>query len=293
MEPSGSSFGAMLRMTPTLSRDSRQSPHRLSQQDASCPVGRAGLSCLVVGAAPGAAELLRLLRANSNVGRVVAAPDAAAALRVLHHVDVDVAFIELRMPGIAGGDLAGVLNRFRAAPAIVFTAQGPEGAVDAFDLGAVDYLTRPIPSDRLDRSVRRVLANRGTIDTVPADTGVAPIDDEMIAVCLAGTTRLVPRSSVRWAEARRDYVCLHTGAGSYLIRARMSTLAHAWSRSGLIRIHRSYLVRLDSVEEVQTSRSGHLTVLIDGHRLPVSRRVVPNLWHIAGGPAPAGGAGPR
>src|SRR5213083_2189781 len=102
MEPSGSSFGAMLRMMPTLSRDSRQSPHRLSRQDASCPVGRAGLSCLVVGADPVAAELLRLLRANSNVGPVVAAPDAAAALRVLHHVDVDVAFIELRMPGIDG-----------------------------------------------------------------------------------------------------------------------------------------------------------------------------------------------
>jgi len=262
-------------------------------REACCPVRRTGLSCLVVGADPVAADLVGLLRGNLNVGPVVAAPDAAAALRVLHHVDVDLVFIELRMPGIDGADLAGVLNRFRAAPAIVFTAHGPEGAADAFDLGALDYLTRPILSDRLDRSVRRVLANRGTTGTVPADTDAPPADEEMIAVCLAGTTRLVPRSSVRWAEALRDYVCLHTGGGSYLIRARMGTLSHAWSGSGLIRIHRSYLVRLDSVEGVQTSRSGHLTVLIDGHRLPVSRRVVPHLWHIAGDPAPAGSAGPR
>jgi len=252
-----------------------------------------GLGCLVVGASPGTAELVRLLRANSNVGSLVVAPNAATALRVLHGAQVDLAFIELRMPGIDGADLAGVLNRFRAVPAIVFTAYGPEGAAEAFDLGAVDYLTRPIPSARLDLSVGRVLANRRTTDTVPAGTVAAPADDEMIGVCLAGTTRLIPRASVRWAVARRDYVRLHTSDGSYLIRARMSVLARDWSGSGLIRIHRSYLVRLDSVEDIQTTRSGHLTVLIDGHRLPVSRRAVPMIWQIAGDPAPVEPEVPR
>jgi DNA-binding LytR/AlgR family response regulator len=248
--------------------------------------------CLVVGGDPETANgLVHLLRAHPAVRRVVAARDAAAALRVLHGTEVDLAFVELRMPGMDGTDLTGVLNRFRTAPAVVFTAHGPEGAAEAFDLGAVDYLTRPVQPARLDRSVRRVLAarrptgpapNRQPAPPGPAGTP-APADEEVIVVCLAGTTRLVPRSAVRWAQARRDYVRLHTRDGSYLIRARMNALADDWAGSGLIRIHRSYLVRLDSVDGVQTTRSGHLCVTIDGQPLPVSRRLVPDIWRMLSG----------
>jgi len=252
----------------------------------------AGLRCLVVGGdAEATNELERLLRANPAVGRVVTARDGAAALRVLHSTEIDLAFIELRMPGMDGTDLAGVLNRFRAAPAVVFTAQDPEGAAEAFELGAVDYLTRPLPPARLDRSVRRVHAMRRGTGPVPdrqpvsSDTRgtVAREDDEIIVVCLAGTTRLVRRSSVRWAQAHRDYVRLHTEDGSYLIRARMTTLAEDWAGTGLVRIHRSYLVRLDCVDGVQTTQSGHLCVTIDRQALPVSRRLVPDIWRLMAG----------
>jgi DNA-binding LytR/AlgR family response regulator len=251
-----------------------------------------GLRCLVVGGnAEAMNELVRLLRGNPTVGRVVTARDGTTALRVLHSTEVDLAFIELRMPGMDGADLAGVLGRFRAAPAVVFTAQDPEGAAEAFELGAVDYLTRPLPPARLDRSVRRVQAMRhptGPVpDRQPVPTGTrgtpARGDDEVIVVCLAGTTRLVRRSSVRWAQAQRDYVRLHTEDGSYLIRARMSTLAEDWAGTGLVRIHRSYLVRLDCVDGVQTTQSGHLCVTIDRQALPVSRRLVPDIWRMMAG----------
>ena len=274
----------------------RQPPGRAVASAACRPVGiagpAAGLVCLVVGGDPETADgLVRLLRAHPTVGRVVAARDAAAAFRVLHSTEVDLAFIELHMPGLDGTDLTGVLNRFRTAPAVVFTAPGPEGAAQAFDLGAVDYLTRPVHPARLDRSVRRVLAARRPTSPAPArhpaHAGIpgtpTAADDEVIVVCLAGTTRLVPRSSVRWARARRDYVRLHTLDGSYLIRARMSALAEEWAGSGLIRIHRSYLVRLDSVDGVQTTASGHLCVTIDGQPLPVSRRLVPDIWRMLSG----------
>jgi DNA-binding LytR/AlgR family response regulator len=252
-----------------------------------------GLRCLVVGGTAQATnELVRLLHANPTVGRVVTAQDAVAALRVLHSTEVDLAIIELRMPGMDGTDLAAVLNRFQAAPAVVFTAQDPAGAAEAFELGAVDYLTRPLPPARLDRSVRRVQAMRCPAvspapDRHPVPTAArgtpAPADDEVIVVSLAGTTRLVRRSSVRWAQAQRDYVRLHTADGSYLIRARMATLAEDWTGTGLIRIHRSYLVRLDCVDGVQTTRSGHLRVTIDGQALPVSRRLVPDIWRMMAG----------
>ncbi len=286
-------------MAPT-----RRSPGRAVASAASGPVGAAGpaagLVCLVVGGdLETAAGLVRLLSAHPTVGRVVAARAAADALRVLHSTEADLAFIEMRMPGMDGTDLAAVLNRFRSAPAVVFTAHGPEGAAQAFDLGALDYLTRPVCPARLDRSVRRVLTERRPTSPAPnrhpAPAGTpgtpAPADDEVIVVCLAGTTRLVPRSSVRWAQARRDYVRLHTLDGSYLIRARMSALADEWAGSGLIRIHRSYLVRLDCVDGLQTTRSGHLCVTIDGQPLPVSRRLVPDIWRILSGSLAATASG--
>src|SRR6266545_3846147 len=238
--PGGADGWPRAQVAPT-----RRSPGRAVASAASGPVGAAGpaagLVCLVVGGdLETAAGLVRLLSAHPTVGRVVAARAAADALRVLHSTEADLAFIEMRMPGMDGTDLAAVLNRFRSAPAVVFTAHGPEGAAQAFDLGALDYLTRPVCPARLD-------------------------------------------SSVRWAQARRDYVRLHTLDGSYLIRARMSALADEWAGSGLIRIHRSYLVRLDCLDGLQTTRSGHLCVTIDGQPLPVSRRLVPDIWRILSG----------
>jgi DNA-binding LytR/AlgR family response regulator len=240
------------------------------------------LHCLVVGGNPDtASELVHLLCTNPVVGPIVTAPNADAALRLLHSVDVDLAFIELHMPGMDGTDLAGVLNRFQVAPAIVFTAPGPQGAVEAFDLGAVDYLTRPVPPARLAESLRRVVAVRHAGSTPPRKPTVA--DDQIVIVCLGGTTRLISRSSVRWAQARRDYVRLHTLDGSYLIRARITALADEWAGAGLIRIHRSYLVRLSAIDTVRTTRSGHLCVSIDGQQLPISRRLVPMFWHSIAG----------
>jgi len=122
-----------------------------------------GLGCLVVGASPGTAELVRLLRANSNVGAVVVAPNAATALRVLHGAQVDLAFIELRMPGIDGADLAGVLNRFRAVPAIVFTAYGPEGPcvflAKSQDLRSVERVGKYLDMSSLEKQPDTVFAS--------------------------------------------------------------------------------------------------------------------------------------
>jgi DNA-binding LytR/AlgR family response regulator len=249
----------------------------------------AGLGCLVVGGARQPSDdLVRLLRGHPAVGHVTTCRDAAGALRILPAAAVDLAFIELHMPGMDGTDLAGVLNRFRTAPAVVFTADGsdgPEQAAAAWHLGAVDYLTRPVHPARLDQSVRRVLALRRPTGPVPgrrpATTGTIRLgtaNEELIPVCAAGTTRLVRRSSVRWAQARRDYVDLHTWDGTYLIRARMAALAEDWAAAGLVRIHRSYLVRLEAIDGVHRSESGHLQVTIDGQSLPVSRRLVPDVW---------------
>jgi DNA-binding LytR/AlgR family response regulator len=95
--------------------------------------------------------------------------------------------------------------------------------------------------------------------------------DELIPVELAGVTRFVRRSHVRFVEAQGDYARLHTAAESHLLRTPLSALEERWADAGFVRIHRSTLVALAHVDEVRLS-DGHCSVRLGPDVLPVSRR---------------------
>ncbi|HWS34128.1 MAG TPA: LytTR family DNA-binding domain-containing protein [Actinoplanes sp.] len=212
---------------------------------------------------PALDELAYLLNADGRVARVHRAGDATEALRVLRDTEVDAVFLDIRMPGLDGMELARILRRFAQPPAIVFVTAYDDGAVDAFDLGVTDYVRKPVRAERLGESLRRVAGLRA----LPA----TPVDEPAIPVELAGTTRMLPRSSVRWVEAQGDYARLHTGETSHLVRVSLATLAERWANAGFVRIHRSYLVQLRLVTELRLTGSGYV-VAVDGVELPVSRR---------------------
>jgi DNA-binding LytR/AlgR family response regulator len=148
----------------------------------------------------------------------------------------------------------------------VFVTAYDDGAVDAFDLGVTDYVRKPVRAERLGESLRRVAGLR----TAPAPVS-GRADEPTIPVELAGTTRMLPRSSVRWVEAQGDYARLHTADASHLVRVSLATLAERWADAGFVRIHRSYLVQLRLVAELRLTQSGYV-VAVDGTELPVSRR---------------------
>jgi DNA-binding LytR/AlgR family response regulator len=218
---------------------------------------------------PALDELAYLLNADGRVAHVHRAGDATEALRVLRDTEVDAVFLDIRMPGLDGMELARILRRFAHPPAIVFVTAYDDGAVDAFDLGVTDYVRKPVRAERLGESLRRVAGSR----TVPAPaTATTPSRDDLtIPVELAGTTRMLPRSSVHWVEAQGDYARLHTADASHLVRVSLATLAERWADAGFVRIHRSYLVQLRLVAELRLTHSGYV-VAVDGTELPVSRR---------------------
>jgi DNA-binding LytR/AlgR family response regulator len=216
---------------------------------------------------PALDELAYLLNADDRVGHVHRAGDATEALRVLRDTEVDAVFLDIRMPGLDGMELARILRRFAHPPAIVFVTAYDDGAVDAFDLGVTDYVRKPVRAERLAESLRRVAGLRAA----PAPALAKPADEPTIPVELAGTTRMLPRSSVRWVEAQGDYARLHTAEASHLVRVSLATLAERWADAGFVRIHRSYLVQLRLVAELRLTPSGYV-VAVDGAELPVSRR---------------------
>jgi DNA-binding LytR/AlgR family response regulator len=216
---------------------------------------------------PALDELAFLLRADARISRVHTAGDATDALRILRDHEVEAVFLDIRMPGLDGLELARVLRRFAQPPAVVFVTAYDDAAVDAFDLGVVDYVRKPVHGDRLGEAVRRVLARL----VVPAPAAAPASEDVSIPIELGGVTKMLPRSAVRWVEAQGDYARLHTTGGSHLVRVSLATLAERWADAGFVRVHRSYLVQLKLINELRLTNNGYV-VLIDGAELPVSRR---------------------
>jgi DNA-binding LytR/AlgR family response regulator len=245
--------------------------------------GSAGLTVLAVDDERGALSMLcEVLDAEPRIGTVLTASNATEALSALRGENrpagcaaperVDVVFLDIRMPGLDGLELARVLGMIPHPPAVVFVTAHDDKAVDAFDIGATDYLMKPVGRERLADTMRRIVRARQDANDPVQERGG---DDEVIPVELAGTTKLVPRSSVRWVEAQGDYARLHTIEGSHLVRIPLSQLEDRWSEAGFVRIHRSFLVALPLVTELRMSASGYVVRVGTGEdsaELPVSRR---------------------
>ncbi len=220
--------------------------------------------------APALDELAYLLDEHADVGKVLRAGDATSALRELNQRHIDAIFLDINMPGLSGIELAGVLANFAHRPAIVFVTAHDDKAVAAFDVGALDYLLKPIRQDRLDEAVRRVIAMTATEPGQHDDDDVVPAE-------LGGVTHLVPRDTIGWVEAEGDYARLHSASGSHLVRIPISNLESRWRERGFQRVHRSYLVALRLVIGLRTNDGGVLVRLrangaSPAVELPVSRR---------------------
>jgi DNA-binding LytR/AlgR family response regulator len=212
---------------------------------------------------PALAELVYLLDRDPRIGPILTASNGPEALKILQATDLDVVFCDIKMPGLDGLDLARVLSKFASRPQIVFVTAYDEHAVEAFELEATDYVMKPVRAERLAEAVRRVINQGAPVALKSPDE----TEDEVISVELAGVTRFVQRSTVRYVEAQGDYARLHTAQNSHLVRVPLSTLEERWRDAGFTRIHRSTLVALAHVDEMRVD-SGR----VGDDWLPVSRR---------------------
>ncbi|SDX58759.1 two component transcriptional regulator, LytTR family [Modestobacter sp. DSM 44400] len=209
--------------------------------------------------APARSELAYLLSCDTRISSVRCAASAAEALEISAAEPVDAVFCDIKMPGMDGIALARILGSFAHRPQIVFVTAYDEHAVDAFELRAVDYVMKPVRAGRVAEAVRRLYPSPDRADD----------PDETVPVELAGVTRFVRRSQVRFVEAQGDYARLHTAAESHLVRMSLATLEQRWP--DFVRIHRSTLVSLAHVRELRMD-DGRCTVGLDGVELAVSRR---------------------
>lgn len=224
---------------------------------------------------PALEDLVRMLETSAAVAEVEGASSAADALVVLGGERFDGLFLDVRMPGLDGLELARVLRRFERPPVVVFVSAFDDFAVQAFELAALDYLVKPVSRRRLDDAIERVAHAAGVDDGVAAPA----LDDDVLPVDTArGGTRLLARASILFLQAHGDYVRVACDEGRFLLRARLSELEDRWARHGFVRVHRSFVVNLRRAVEVRPRLNGTaVLVLANGSEVPIARRQVGEL----------------
>jgi two-component system, LytTR family, response regulator LytT len=220
---------------------------------------------------PALADLVRMLKASPAVAEVHAARSGDEALVALAERPLDALFLDVRMPGLDGLELARVLRRFERPPAVVFVSAFDDAAVSAFEVAALDYLVKPVSRRRLDEAIERVIRQAGRPE---------PAEEETVAVdaLRGGGTRLLARSSILYLQAHGDYVRVASDDGRFLLRARLSDFEERWAAGGFARVHRGFVVNLRRAVEVRPRLNGTaVLVMADGAEVPIARRQVGEL----------------
>lgn len=201
-----------------------------------------GLKALVVDDESLARARLRTLlgECTSPVASVEGeAATAAQALDLLAHQHFDVALLDIHMPGADGMALAQTLRAMPHAPAIVFVTAHAEHALQAFDLEAVDYLTKPVRLSRLMVALQKVERLQQSVRLLQADALAQP--EGFLSIQDRGRTERVPLAEVVYLKAELKYITLRTVARSYILDGSLSELEEKYGRL-FLRVHRNALV---------------------------------------------------
>ncbi|UWX04198.1 response regulator transcription factor [Pseudoxanthomonas sp. NC8] len=219
--------------------------------------------------------------------RVVAeCEDGASALEAIAEHKPDVAFLDIRMPGLTGIEVAAALAEVSPRTRVVFVTAYDQYAIDAFEKGAVDYLLKPITRDRLQATVQRLQArvaagrpDKATLDALLRQLAQRPPEQAPSTPPLAWITansgretKLIMLDEVAYFRADSKYTVVVTAEGEALLRTPLKELLEALDPHQFRQIHRSTIVNLKAVASVVRDDSGKGTLRLKGRSetLPVS-----------------------
>jgi two-component system LytT family response regulator len=211
-------------------------------------------------------NLLVLLRRDAEIEIVGECGSGVQAIREIPKLAPDLLYLDVQMPGCDGFEVLAALGT--AAPkAVVFVTAYDRYALKAFEVEALDYLLKPFDDARFLRTLARA---KEQIRHHRSSAG--PQWLERLVVRSAGRVSFLRTAEIDWIEAADYYACLHVAGKSHLLRRKMAELERELDPALFCRIHRSAIVNLDRVRELQLGASGEYEVaLLDGTRLRLSR----------------------
>ena len=242
---------------------------------------------IVDGEAPARARIRQLLQAEPDADVVGECANGVEAVAAVHAHRPDVLCLDTELPRLDGfGVLASLADA--PPPRVLFVTGCEAHAVRAFDVQAVDYVLKPVERERFRLAFARVRqAHAVAMPARIAADRVAPGPPAFATRFLVrqdGRMVFVKVGDVDWMEASRNYVRLHAGSTVHTIRERISHLEHTLDPGTFARIHRSTIVNLDRVRELQPWTSGDSVVVLEsGARLRLSRHYREQVQRQIGG----------
>jgi two-component system LytT family response regulator len=222
--------------------------------------------------APARAVLREMLSAEPEVEILGEAATGLEAVKLAGELKPDAAFLDIEMPKLDGFE---VLELLDPQIAVVFVTAYDSHALRAFEVHAVDYVLKPYRAERLREALSRARARVGTrpdpalLARAARPAGQYP---QRVVVKDGAHIHVVPVDRLDYAQAQDDYVALRTDGKTLLKAQTLGALEASLDPSLFVRVHRSYLVRLDRIRALEPyGKNDHVAILADGTRVPVSR----------------------
>jgi two-component system, LytTR family, response regulator len=230
--------------------------------------------------APARQRLRDLLEKDGQVSAILEAENGIVAVQMIHEQKPDLVFLDVQMPELDGLAVIEAVGA-EEMPLTIFVTAYDQHAIRAFEANALDYLLKPFSDERLEAAVARVKTRldernlrdlgRRMLQMLSKVPSQARRWDRLV-VKSAGTTRFLRVAEIDWIEAAGVYVNLHVAGKEFLYRASLNDLTEKLDPMRFIRIHRSAMVNLESIVQLEPASHGEFAVVLkNGSRARVSR----------------------
>lgn len=236
-------------------------------------------------------RILDMLARDPEIEVIGECANGQEAIETIESLSPDLIFLDVEMPGIDGFGVLEALSPNRI-PTIIFVTAYDQYAVRAFEVFALDYLLKPFDQERFDLALARAKRNLSTARSESLNQRILdaleeirtkPVHLERLVIKMNGHVFFVKADEIDWLEAEGNYVRLHTGKESYLLRDTISALETQLDPKRFIRVHRSAIVNIDRITELQPWFHGEYRIILqEGVQLTLSRTYRDKLHELLG-----------
>jgi two-component system LytT family response regulator len=247
---------------------------------------------LIVDDEPLARGVLReMLQSDPEVAIVGECANGQEAVQAIQELDPELVFLDIQMPEMGGFEVLDALEEGQA-PHLVFVTAYDQYAVRAFEVHAIDYILKPFDRERFQVSWQRAKAQVLKERSAGMEQKILSLLEELkagnkylerLVIKSSGRIYFLETNEIDWIQAEGNYVSVHAGKKSHLLRETISSLENQLDPKKFLRIHRSAIVRIDSIKELQPWFHGEYHILLhDGTQLTLSRNYRDRLQEALG-----------
>jgi two-component system, LytTR family, response regulator len=226
--------------------------------------------------------LAELLEDEKDIEIVASCNDGFEGLKAIQEFQPDLIFLDIQMPKITGFELLELLEN---PPKVIFTTAYDEYALKAFEVNALDYLLKPISTERLQKALEKVRSQitQPTEPTPDVRNLQLPEQSQRIVVKDGGHIKIIPLPEVLYIEAADDYVKVTTADKYFLKHQRMAHFEAQLPAHQFVRVHRSYIVNVQHIHKVELyEKENYCVILRNNAKIPVSRSGYTKLKAVLG-----------